>query len=47
LVTQDELQEDLRDHKKPPTGIDLLDIITYPDKEIAFYLIKKSDIVEK
>ena len=45
LVTQEELREDLREGKKPPAGIDLLDIITYPDKEVAFYLIQKSDTV--
>ncbi len=47
LVTQDELREDLRDPKQSVPGIDVLDVITYPDKQIAFYLIKKSDIVEK
>jgi 4-amino-4-deoxy-L-arabinose transferase-like glycosyltransferase len=43
LVTQEELHEDLRGNKTPPAGIELLDIITYPDKEVAFYLIKKPD----
>lgn len=47
LVTQSELREDLRDGKSLPEGIDLLDVITYPDQEIAFYLIKKSDILNK
>lgn len=47
MVTQQELHEDLRDKKNIPLGIDLLDIITYPDKEIAFYIIKKSDILDK
>jgi 4-amino-4-deoxy-L-arabinose transferase-like glycosyltransferase len=46
LVTQQELNEDLRGGKKIPAGIELLDIITYPDKEVAFYLIKKSDRID-
>ncbi len=47
LVTQQELNEDLRNGKKPPAGIDLLEVITYPDKEVAFYLIKKSDRINQ
>lgn len=41
LVSQKELPLDLR-HKKPPEGINLIQTITYPDKEVAFYLIGKS-----
>jgi hypothetical protein len=47
LVTQKELRADLRGEKKPPPGIDLIDVITYPDKEVAFYLIKKSDRINQ
>ncbi len=47
LVTQQELHADLRGDKTPPAGIDLVDVITYPDKEVAFYLIKKSDRINK
>jgi hypothetical protein len=38
LVTQEELPMDLR-NKQPPRPLKLIDIITYPDKEVAFYLI--------
>lgn len=41
LVTQQELPEDLRDNKIVPAGINLVDVITYPDKQVAFYLISK------
>lgn len=41
LVTQEELRVDLR-NQPPPPQIKLIEIITYPDKEIAFYLISKN-----
>lgn len=41
LVTQSELSADLREPKNIPDGIKLIDLILYPDKEIAFYLISK------
>lgn len=48
LVTQQEVHEDLRDGKKVPDGINLLEVITYPDKEIAFYIIsKKTDTLNQ
>ncbi len=42
LVTGDELPVDLRNGKTPPTGINLIDTITYPDGEADFYLISKA-----
>lgn len=41
LVTQSELSVDLREPKNIPKGVKLVDLILYPDKEIAFYLISK------
>lgn len=41
LVTQSELSADLREPKNLPKGVKLVDLILYPDKEIAFYLIIK------
>ena len=40
LVSQNELPQDLR--KEPlPEGIKLVSLITYPDREVAFYLITR------
>jgi hypothetical protein len=41
LITQSELSADLRDPKNLPKGVKLVELILYPDKEIAFYLITK------
>lgn len=41
LITQSELSADLRDPKNLPKGVKLIELILYPDKEIAFYLITK------
>jgi len=40
LVTQHELPLDLRS-QKPPLGIELVDLIKYPDNEVTFYLITR------
>ena len=40
LVTQQELPYDLRNNL-PPKGVRLVEIISYPDNEIAFYLITR------
>lgn len=41
LVTTRELPMDLRDDKPVPPGLKLLDIIKFPDNEVAFYLIAR------
>lgn len=41
LVTQNELFADLRKEGSLPEGVQLIDLITYPDKEVDFYLITK------
>lgn len=41
LLTQLELAADLRDKSNLPEGIKLIDLVLYPDNEIAFYLITK------
>lgn len=41
LLTQSELPFDLRFGKKPPEGIKVLDVITYPDGQVDLYLISK------
>ena len=40
LVSQNELPQDLR-KEPPPEGIKLVSLITYPDREVAFYLITR------
>lgn len=41
LVTQQEIPLDLRNKELIPKEIDLIDVILYPDKEVAFYLVSK------
>lgn len=41
LVTQNQLPRDLRNNASPPRGIRLIDIIKYPDNEVAFYIIDR------
>jgi len=41
FVSQNEFQKDLRDKTQLPKGVKLVDLIAYPDNEIAFYLITR------
>lgn len=41
LVSQNELSYDLRDEKNIPEGVKLVQLVTYPDNEVAFYLITR------
>lgn len=43
LLTQSELPDDLRFGKKPPEGLKVLQVITYPDNQVDLYLVAKDD----
>lgn len=41
LVTPHEFRHELRNEAKPPEGLKVIDVILYPDREPAFYLISR------
>lgn len=41
LVSRHEFPRDLRDRSELPEGVVLVELITYPDNEVAFYLLTK------
>jgi len=41
LITRTEMNVDMRNGNPPPPGVKLIDVITYPDGEVAFYLITR------